>query len=165
MFSRVRRAAGARALVPAGAAFEEPAPTGPSILAADLTVRGDLASSGELHIDGMVEGDVRARVLVIGGSGTVLGDVGAEELTIHGALRGMARARKVHLMPSCKVIADIEHDLLCIDEGAAFEGQCRRIDMDAGEVAMPRDGRADGLDEEPLSLEDGREDEDHDYRA
>jgi cytoskeletal protein CcmA (bactofilin family) len=153
MFSRTRRGGGSRALVPAGGIEGQPAPAGPSILAADLDVRGDLSTSGELHIDGMVEGDVRAGVLVIGATGTVLGDVGADEVTIHGALRGMVRARKVHLMPSCKVIADIEHDLLCIDEGAAFEGQCRRIEVDSEDLAP-----ADVEDEQPLSLGDGRDD-------
>jgi cytoskeletal protein CcmA (bactofilin family) len=36
------------------------------------------------------------------------------------------RAQKVHLATGCKVIADISHGSLMIDEGASFEGQCRR---------------------------------------
>jgi cytoskeletal protein CcmA (bactofilin family) len=40
--------------------------TAPSIISADLTVTGTLNSTGDMQIDGIVEGDVRSVGLVIG---------------------------------------------------------------------------------------------------
>jgi cytoskeletal protein CcmA (bactofilin family) len=124
VFGRARSEA--RALVPAGEARNGRA-HGPSILAADVHLRGNLSSEGEVHIDGRLEGDVVARAITVGRSGRVTGDMLAEEIVVQGEVAGMVRAQRVHLTGTCKVLADIDHDVLCIDEGATFEGQCRRV--------------------------------------
>ncbi len=46
---------------------------------------------------------------------------------MRGVVRGSIRARRVHLVTGCKVVADVTHDALTIDEGASFEGHCRRV--------------------------------------
>ena len=45
----------------------------PSIVSADLTVTGTLNTSGDMQIDGILEGDVRSAGLVIGERGLVRG--------------------------------------------------------------------------------------------
>jgi cytoskeletal protein CcmA (bactofilin family) len=100
---------------------------GPSIIAADLRIVGNVGTEGELHIDGRIDGDVEGRSVTIGESGYVDGHVETREITIHGIIRGSIRARKVHLANGCRVIADIVHDVIGIDSGASFEGHCRRV--------------------------------------
>ena len=56
-----------------------------------------------------------------------MGHIDVEDATIHGIVRGIIPARRVRLGPASKVIAEITHDILSIDEAASFEGQCRRI--------------------------------------
>lgn len=127
MFSRTRKRASGRELVPAGRPEKTRTPSGPpSILAADLYLRGDLVTGGDLHIDGRIDGDVRARSVTIGAGGRVEGTVVCEELVVFGVLSGRAEAARIFLMGSSRVIADIVHDLLRIEEGASFEGSCRR---------------------------------------
>jgi cytoskeletal protein CcmA (bactofilin family) len=141
MFSRGKAgSATGTALVPA------PAPArggrgasrnrGPSIIAADLLIVGNVTTEGELHVDGRIDGDVEGRSVTIGESGYVDGHVETREITVHGIVRGSIRARKVHLANGCRVVADIVHDVIAIDSGASFEGHCRRAaDQEAGAPA------------------------------
>ena len=135
MFLKVRqpvrnsaRATGT-ALVPTGHAHVHPPRpnAAPSIIAADLHIVGNVSTEGDLIIDGRIDGDVQSRTVVIGDIGHVVGHIETEEITIQGIVSGSVRARKVHLATGCKVIADITHGALMIDEGASFEGQCRRV--------------------------------------
>jgi cytoskeletal protein CcmA (bactofilin family) len=105
---------------------------GPSIIASDLHIVGNVRTEGELHIDGRIDGDVEAHSVTIGESGYLDGHVETQELVVHGIVRGSVRARRVHLVGGCKVVADITHDLLSIDQGASFEGHCRRVTDQSG---------------------------------
>ncbi len=100
---------------------------GPSIVAADLHIVGNVTTDGELHIDGRIDGDVEGSSVTVGETGYVDGHIETEDIAILGLVRGSVRARKVHLVGGCKVVADITHDTLSIDEGASFEGNCRRV--------------------------------------
>ena len=44
-----------------------PVPAPPSIISRDLSIVGDLLSDGEIQIDGKVNGDIRTRILIVGG--------------------------------------------------------------------------------------------------
>ena len=115
---------------------------GPSIIAADLHIVGNVSTEGELHIDGRIDGDVEGRSVTVGESGYVDGHVETQEITILGMVRGSIRARRVRLAGGCKVVADITHDFLSIDEGASFEGHCRRV-AEPAVPALPPGAAAD----------------------
>ncbi|HET6468294.1 MAG TPA: polymer-forming cytoskeletal protein [Geminicoccaceae bacterium] len=132
MFARARRNGGGTALVPVADRGQRRTAGDqlPSIIAAGLHVKGDIRTEGELHVDGRVDGDVECLSLTVGEAGHVVGHVRAEEITVYGIVNGTMEGRRVRLTRNCKVIADISHDVLSIDEGASFEGQCRRIPHD-----------------------------------
>ncbi|MBU6298334.1 MAG: polymer-forming cytoskeletal protein [Alphaproteobacteria bacterium] len=100
----------------------------PSIISADLTVTGTLASTGDIQIDGRVEGDVHSAGLVIGDKAFIHGDVTAEEVTVRGRVQGSVRARKVLLASTCHVEGNILHEAFAVETGAFFEGNCRHAD-------------------------------------
>ena len=79
--------------------------TVPSIISADLTVTGTLVSSGDIQIDGIVEGDVRSVGLVIGEKAEIHGEILAEDLTVRGRVMGRIRARKVQLSATSHVVS------------------------------------------------------------
>ena len=68
--------------------------TGVSTIGEDLMISGDVTSTGELHIDGHVEGDVRCASLVLGNTSEIKGSVTAEEVMILGRLIGSVRGRR-----------------------------------------------------------------------
>ncbi|HEV2560874.1 MAG TPA: polymer-forming cytoskeletal protein [Rhizomicrobium sp.] len=110
----------------------------PSIISSDLVVTGTLTSTGDIQIDGRVEGDVRSAGLVIGDKAIIHGEVYAEEVTVRGHIHGGIRAKKVLLCSTCHVEGNILHEAFAVETGAFFEGNCRHSDNPlAEEVRKP----------------------------
>ena len=107
----------------------------PSIISADLTVNGTLTSTGDIQVDGHVEGDVRSSGLVIGEKALIHGEVLAEDVTVRGRVQGSIRARKVLLCATCHVEGNILHEAFAVEAGAFFEGNCRHSDNPLAEDA------------------------------
>jgi len=110
---------------PAAAAKPKPAP---SILSSDLTVTGNLVTSGDVLIEGTVEGDIRAHLLTVGEGATVKGECVADDVVVNGRVVGCVRGLKVRLTASARVEGDIIHKTIAIESGAHFEGSVKRED-------------------------------------
>lgn len=100
--------------------------TMPSIISAGLNVVGNLTSDGEVHVDGIVNGDILADQLTVGSGAQITGHIEADVAMIRGHVNGIIRARSVTLASTARVIGDIVHEDLAIETGAQMEGHCRR---------------------------------------
>ena len=98
----------------------------PSILSQDLNVSGQIVSSGDVQIEGVLEGDLRSHAVTIGEKARVTGEISGELVTVRGFVKGTIRARQVHLCASCHVVGDIYHEALAIETGAHLDGVVRR---------------------------------------
>lgn len=139
----------------------------PSIISADLAVTGTLVSTGDIQIDGKVDGDVRSAGLVVGEKAYIHGDIMAEEITIRGRVEGGIRAHKVLLANTCHVEGNILHEAFAVETGAFFEGNCRHsenplADGDAPKAVVEIDPEPDAADDDaevssvrPVSLAGG----------
>ena len=105
------------------------------MLSSDLTIVGNVKSSGDIQVEGNVEGDVRAQMLIVGESATVKGEVIAEEVVVHGRVVGRLRGLKVRLSASARCEGDIIHKTIAIESGAHFEGSVQRQDDPLGKAA------------------------------
>ena len=94
-----------------------------SLVAEGVRIRGDLATAGDLHLDGAVEGDLTAERLTIGETGAVTGAVKADHVDIRGRVSGTISARVICLRASARVDGDISHAELSVEPGAHFEGR------------------------------------------
>src|SRR5271155_6130586 len=97
----------------------------PSIISADLVVNGTLTSTGDIQIDGRVDGDVHSSGLVIGDKAHIQGEIMADDVTVRGHVPGSIRARKVLLCATSHVEGNILHEAFAVETGAFFEGNCR----------------------------------------
>ena len=110
---------------------------GPSTIGPELHITGTLMCSADMTVDGTLVGDIRAKGHVtIGQGGVVLGNIYAEEVTVHGRAEGTLYARKVRLCRSSRVKGEVVHARLEVEHGAFFEGDCDHADDPAGESAM-----------------------------
>lgn len=100
----------------------------PSIIGPEMTVRGDLLSDGDLHVEGTIQGDIRVKHLVVAKDAVVRGDVEAHSVRIAGSVIGALRAKEVILTATAKMQGDVFHDVLSIEPGAMLEGHCRRLE-------------------------------------
>src|SRR4029079_8857994 len=88
-----------------------------------------------LQVDGEVEGDVAGAEVIIGEQGRVTGTVGAARVIVRGRTSRVIRAMTVALQASARVEGDIHHMSLAIEQGAEFDGRCRRP-ADAAELNL-----------------------------
>ena len=111
---------------------KSPAPVegGKSVISSDLKIIGQgglkIISRGILQVDGEVEGDVAGKEIIIGETGQVTGTVAAERVIVRGTVLGAIRSMAVALQTSARVEGDIHHMSLVIEQGALFDGRCRR---------------------------------------
>jgi cytoskeletal protein CcmA (bactofilin family) len=108
-----------------------------SVLSSDLTITGNVRTSGDVQVEGIVEGDIHAHTLIVGETATVKGEVIAEEVVVHGRVVGRLRGLKVRLSNSARCEGDIVHKTIAIESGAHFEGSVQRQDDPIGKGKEP----------------------------
>ena len=109
-----------------------------SILSADLHIKGDLRTTGDIQIEGQVDGDIRAHLLTVGEGATVRGELVADDVVINGRIVGRVRGLKVRLTSTARVEGDIIHKTIAIESGAHFEGSVQRQDDPLNTSGAPK---------------------------
>jgi len=99
-----------------------------SVLSSDLHVVGNLRTTGDIQVEGTIEGDIRAHLLTVGEGATVKGEVIADDVVVNGRIVGRVRGLKVRLTSTARVEGDIIHKTIAIESGAHFEGSVQRQD-------------------------------------
>jgi len=99
-----------------------------SVLSADLHITGNLKTTGDIQVEGTVEGDIRAHLLTVGEGATIKGEIVADDVVINGRIVGRVRGLKVRLTSTARGEGDIIHKTIAIESGAHFEGSVQRQD-------------------------------------
>lgn len=102
--------------------------TGPSIIAQDVVIEGNVTATGELHIDGTVYGSVRASSCVVDMNGFVQGEIVASEVFVRGRVIGPISGNTVNLYAGAQVEGDIVNQSISIENGANLYGMISRLD-------------------------------------
>jgi hypothetical protein len=75
-----------------------------------------------LHLDGRLDGIIRAVHFSIGNTGVFHGDVYATHVTISGRMEGKIACDVLELLKGCQVSAEVQCQDLVIEKGAKFVG-------------------------------------------
>ena len=111
-----------------------------SIIAAGMTVSGDIESTGVVKVEGRVDGSIRsARQVLVGRQGTVHGDIETREAVIGGTVEGMITAsERVEIQATAAVQGDIVTRTIVVAEGGRINGAVRMEEGKPGlRVATP----------------------------
>jgi len=108
-----------------------------SLIADDITIEGNVVGDGELHVDGVIRGDVRVPRLSVGETGHIEGSVLADAVETRGRIVGTITAKQVKLMGTCFVDGDITHEQLTMETGAFFQGRSLKFQRQAAPAAAP----------------------------
>jgi cytoskeletal protein CcmA (bactofilin family) len=108
---------------------EAPMADQPCIIGRGISIKGILAGSEPLIIEGAVEGHIVLKEhLTITETGRITANVEVESLLVYGSVSGNIEARDlVSLSAEASVVADIRAPRVVIADGAHFRG---RIEMD-----------------------------------
>src|SRR5262245_3836077 len=123
----------------------------PSIIGEGLTITGNVASKGEIQVDGEIQGDSHCGSLLLGETAQVVGGVIAEDIVVRGRVVGSIRGVRVTLQAQSHIEGDIIHQSLAIEQGAYFEGKSRRTDNPLEEIKASSAGspRRSDFDSKP----------------
>jgi cytoskeletal protein CcmA (bactofilin family) len=138
--------------VPAPASKRGRVLSAPSIISADMAIQGAVHSTGDIQIDGRLEGDVRSVGLVIGEKAEIHGEIYAEDVTVRGKVVGRIHARKVLLAATSRVEGDILHEAFAVESGAFFEGNCRHSDNPLGDGPSAEPSQSDTVPRDTVGL-------------
>ncbi|WP_406667984.1 polymer-forming cytoskeletal protein [Gallaecimonas sp. GXIMD1310] len=91
-------------------------------------MRGEIELACNLHLDGHIEGRIRAEHAVrIGRDGQVTGDVNADNLTVAGKLNGSVEAKVVEIVEGGLIDGTVFCDELIIAKGGRFLGESKPL--------------------------------------
>jgi len=108
-----------------------------SVLGADLSVKGDITASAELHIEGHVEGDISCSGLVQGEASTIHGAIRAQSARLAGTVRGGIEVSKLVVLKTARIHGDMKYDVLTIEQGAQIDGRLSHgIEADDTETTL-----------------------------
>ncbi|MBN1960073.1 MAG: polymer-forming cytoskeletal protein [Deltaproteobacteria bacterium] len=105
------------------------------IIGKGIQIRGNLSGSGDLIVEGRVEGHVSLQDhITVDDSGIVVADIETRELTVNGNMSGNIDAsQRVSISSTATVVGDVRAPRVVIEDGARFRGN---IEMD---VPLPPD--------------------------
>lgn len=95
-----------------------------TIIGKNTIIKGAINGSGNLRVDGAVEGGIATTgTVIIGDSGKVKGDIQATNLSVSGVVEGNAQVEKQLLIEATgQLIGDVTVNSLSIAEGGVFKG-------------------------------------------
>jgi cytoskeletal protein CcmA (bactofilin family) len=94
-----------------------------SVIGSDVTIKGDVSASVDLHVDGTIEGDIKCASLVQGEASVISGGVTAETARMSGKVVGSITAKELVILKSAQIEGDVHADALTIEQGAQVDGR------------------------------------------
>ena len=94
-----------------------------SVIGSDVTIKGDVSASVDLHIDGKIEGDIKCASLVQGDGSVIKGAVTADSARMSGKVVGSITAKELVVLKSAQIEGDVHYDALTIEQGAQVDGR------------------------------------------
>jgi cytoskeletal protein CcmA (bactofilin family) len=98
----------------------------PSYIARDTSFEGNIICDGEIHIDGMVRGTVRAQTCLIDAHGEILGELTAQHIFIRGRMIGPVTGTHVNIQAGAHVEGNVTNETISIENGAYVFGSMRQ---------------------------------------
>ena len=100
-------------------------PNSKNVLSSDVEIKGNLKFSGELTMEGKLEGEINSDgVLQLGETGAVNGNLNVNSVIVRGKINGNVVAKdKIEIKSKAEVFGDIRAAKLVIEEGVTFVGK------------------------------------------
>ena len=96
-----------------------------NVLNSDVEIKGNIKFSGEMSLDGKLEGEIHTDgTLQLGDSAVVNGNINAQSVVVRGKVHGNISAReKIEIKSKAELFGDIRASKLVIEEGVTYVGK------------------------------------------
>lgn len=101
---------------------------------------GDLTSSGDIRIDGQLEGNLETTAKLVSGAGSrIKGDITAQQADISGLIEGNIRVKDMLVLKSsARIKGNIYAKKMMVEPGAKFDGQCNMEVTETINLSQPQ---------------------------
>jgi len=99
--------------------------TSKNVLSSDVEIKGNLKFSGELTLEGKLEGEITSDgILHLGETGAVNGNLNVSSIVVRGKINGNVIAKdRIEIKSKAEVFGDVRAAKLVIEEGVTFVGK------------------------------------------
>ena len=97
-----------------------------SVISDEITIVGNINSTGDLIINGKVDGEISCDSLEIGPNGNVKGNVKAQFCLVSGNIEGKVSAKSINVSSSGNLNGRLSYGRLEIENGAQVEIKLRK---------------------------------------
>ncbi|HBB29224.1 MAG TPA: cell shape determination protein CcmA [Clostridiales bacterium] len=98
-----------------------------TLVSSNITIEGKFRSTGNIRLDCTIVGEVDSESLFIGENCNIKGTVNCENIIIAGKIDGNVFCNgKMHIKETGIIDGDIVVNILSMDEGSMFTGNCTR---------------------------------------
>ncbi|WP_120076272.1 bactofilin family protein [Aurantiacibacter odishensis] len=120
-----------------------------SVIGPDVTIRGDIEASVDLHVDGKIVGNLACASLVQGESSRIEGEIKAESARLSGEIKGTIEVRNLVVLKSAQIEGDVSYDTLTIEQGASVDGRFAPLRAKGNNQQKPAAEGAQGEGKQP----------------
>ncbi len=119
-----------------------------TIIANGVKVEGDFASPGNVRIEGIVKGKVKAEgSLLVTETASIEADVEASSATVAGALHGDIKiGDKLEIMATARIYGNVSCRNLSVESGALISGNCQVSPETAAAKSRVREREAEAVE-------------------
>jgi cytoskeletal protein CcmA (bactofilin family) len=99
--------------------------TAKNVLNSDVEIKGNIKFSGELTLDGKLDGEIHTDgTLQLGDSAVINGNINAQSVVVRGKVHGNINAKeKIEIKSKAELFGDIRASKLVIEEGVTYVGK------------------------------------------
>jgi len=96
-----------------------------NVLNSDVEIKGNIKFSGELSLDGKLDGEIHTDgTLQLGDSAVINGNINAQTVVIRGKVHGNVTVKdKIEIKSKAELFGDIRASKLVIEEGVTYVGK------------------------------------------
>jgi cytoskeletal protein CcmA (bactofilin family) len=107
-----------------------------SFIGGEVSITGNISASGDIHLDGAVQGDIACASLTIGTTGQVKGNILAQRATVAGAVEGSVVATELVIEKAARINGDVSYESISIETGARVDGRLSQKAAQSGELKL-----------------------------
>jgi cytoskeletal protein CcmA (bactofilin family) len=102
-----------------------------NIIGKGTSIVGDIETSGNIRIDGKLQGNIKVKAKIALGNGSVVdGNIQAQNAEIEGEIKGTIEVGEVLVLKATAMVhGEISAGKLVVESGARFNGTCRMGDQ------------------------------------
>ncbi len=102
-----------------------------SLIGGDVTISGNISASVDLHVDGVVDGDIGCAALVQGPDSRITGHVTADSARLAGLVDGSITAKTLVIESTARITGDVSYATLTLEPGSRIDGRLTHSDGEA----------------------------------